>query len=158
MLRCGHLTRNRWDNLRVIETGNFKGKKLASRGHLYRRLELLFQSSSEVWILGNPGSGMRDDRWCGKKMEFRWFWCFHSRIACCWFKKWQGRDQEKEGWSAGGHQRWITYFRESEWHECQSNILKKSRLEEGSAVFLNMFVYLKSSMSEKTPLEGGHFL
>ena len=84
-----YTVRNSWENLPVIETGNFnqRKKKRASRGHLFRRFELLFQSSSEVWILRNPrrGSGMRDDPGCGKN-----HWNFVGSgvlIALRWSKK-----------------------------------------------------------------------
>ena len=69
-----------FQSLRLVTSTKEKENR-ASRGHLFRRFELLFQSSSEVWILRNPrrGSGMRDDPGCGKKpLEFRRFWCFDS--------------------------------------------------------------------------------
>lgn len=75
-----------FQSLRLV-TSTKEKKNRASRGHLFRRFELLFQSSSEVWILRNPrrGSGMRDDPGCGKN-----HWNFVGSgvlIALRWSKK-----------------------------------------------------------------------
>ena len=125
-----YTVRNSWENLPVIETGNFNQRKKKpgeSRSpfpKVWTSFPIVFGSldtqKSSAWIW------MRDDPGCGKN-----HWNFVGSgvlIALRWSKKNDKAEikNNRDG-QLGGHQRWITFNHVSQriyckWHECQRNI------------------------------------
>lgn len=125
-----YTVRNSWENLPVIETGNFNQRKKEpgeSRSpfpKVWTSFPIVFGSldtqKSSAWIWNEGWS------WMWKKpLEFRRFWCFDSPSLIK--KNDKAEIKNNRDGQLGGHQRWITFNHVSQriyckWHECQRNI------------------------------------